>query len=125
MDKIEGFFDRGVLHPGHPPIVDFVTLATSSKTLKAGTVLTNSENGFVPADADDEDIPTAVLLEDVAAHSAETVQAQAVIHGMVVRSRLLDFSGEEEADASDTLAAKLPAAGIYLTQAGWSESNFR
>ncbi len=124
MEKIEAFFDRGVLHPGHPPIVDFVTLATSSKALKAGTVLTNGENGFVPAGADDADIPTAVLLEDVAAHASETVQAQAVVHGMVVKSRLLDFSDTTEAAASDTLAAKLPAAGIYLTQALWSESKF-
>lgn len=122
MEKIEVFFDRGVLHPGHPPIVDFVTLATSSKTLKAGTVLKSGEGGLAPAG--DDDTPSAVLLEDVAAHASETVQAQAVVHGMVVKSRLLDFSDTEEAAASDTLAAKLPAAGIYLTQAGWSESKF-
>lgn len=122
MDKIERFFDRGVLHPGHPPIVDFVTLATSSKTLKAGTVLKSGEGGFAPAG--DSDTPSAVLLEDVAAHASETVQAQAVVHGMVVKSRLLDFSDETEVAASDTLASKLPASGIYLTQAVWSESKF-
>ena len=122
MEKIEAFFDRGVLHPGHPPIVDFVTLATSSKALKAGTVLKSGEGGLAPAG--DSDTPCAVLLEDVAAHASETVQAQAVVHGMVVKSRLLDFSDTEEAAASNTLAAKLPAAGIYLTQAGWSESKF-
>ncbi len=122
MEKVEEFFDRGVLHAGHPPIVDFVTLATSSKALKAGTVLKAGVSGFAPAG--DSDTPTAVLLEDVDAHTTETVQASAVVHGLVVRSRLLDFSDSTEAAASDTLAAKLPAAGIYLTQAGWSETNF-
>ena len=34
------------------------------------------------------------------------------------------ISGEEEAAASDDLAAKLPAAGIYLAQAGWDSSKF-
>jgi hypothetical protein len=122
MEKVEEFFDRGVLHAGHPPIVDFVTLATSSKDLKAGTVLKAGVSGFAPAG--DSDTPTAVLLEDVDAHTTETVQASAVVHGLVVRSRLLDFSDSTEAAASDTLASKLPAAGIYLTQAGWSETNF-
>lgn len=120
--KVEEFFDRGVLHAGHPPIVDFVTLATSSKDLKSGTVLKAGVSGFAPAG--DSDTPTAVLLEDVDAHTTETVQASAVVHGLVVRSRLLDFSASTEAAASATLAAKLPAAGIYLTQAGWSETNF-
>ena len=122
MEKVEEFFDRGVLYAGHPPIVDFVTLATSSKVLKAGTVLKAGVSGFAPAG--DSDTPTAVLLEDVDAHTTETVQASAVVHSLVVRSRLLDFSDSTEAAASDTLAAKLPAAGIYLTQAGWSETNF-
>lgn len=120
--KVEEFFDRGVLHTGHPPIVDFATLATSSKNLKAGTVLKNGEGGLAPAG--DSDTPCAVLLEDVDAHASETVQATVVVHGLVVRSRLLDFSSSTEAAASDTLAAKLPACGIYLTQSGWTESKF-
>lgn len=123
MDKIENLFDRGVLHPGHPPIVDFAELAASEKDLKAGTVLANGEDGYEPASASGQALPTAVLLEDVAAHE-DAVRARVAVHGMVVRSRLLDFSGEVEAVASDALAAKLPAAGIYLAQAGWDSSNF-
>lgn len=122
--KVEEFFDRGVLHTGHPPIVDFATLATSSKNLKAGTVLKSGEGGLAPAG--DSDTPCAVLLVDVPAHSSEaTTGVPVVVHGLVVRSRLLDFSSSDEAAASDTLTAKLPASGIYLTQGGWSESNFK
>ena len=122
--KVEEFFDRGVLHTGHPPIVDFATLATSSKNLKAGTVLKSGEGGLAPAG--DSDTPCAVLLVDVPAHSSEaTTGVPVVVHGLVVRSRLLDYSSSVEAAASDTLATKLPASGIYLTQGGWSESNFK
>ena len=124
MEKVEAFFDRGVLHAGHPPIVDYVTLATSSKNLKAGTVLKSGAGGYSPAG--DSNTPAAVLLVDVPAHSGEaTTGVPVVVHGLVVRSRLLDFSSSDEATASDTLSAKLPAAGIYLVQGGWSESNFR
>ena len=123
MEKVEEFFDRGVLHSGHPPIVDYVTLAASGKDLKAGTVLKNGANGFAPAGG--SDTPAGVLLADVPAHEEDAVSGVPVaVHGLVVRSRLLDFSSSAEAAASDALAAKLPAAGIYLTQAGWSESNF-
>ena len=63
MEKVEEFFDRGVLHAGHPPIVDYATLATSSKNLKAGTVLKSASGGLAPAG--DSDTPCAVLLADV------------------------------------------------------------
>lgn len=123
MEKVEEFFDRGVLHAGHPPIVDYATLATSSKNLKAGTVLKSASGGLAPAG--DSDTPCAVLLADVPAHASEaTTGVPVVVHGLVVKSRLLDFSSSAEAVASETLSAKLPAAGIYLVQGGWSESNF-
>lgn len=124
MEKVEEFFDRGVLHAGHPPIVDYATLAATSKNLKAGTVLKSGFGGYSPAG--DSNTPAAVLLADVPAHASEaTTGVPVVVHGLVVRSRLLDFSSSEEAAASDTLAEKLPAAGIYLVQGGWSESNFK
>lgn len=123
MEKVEEFFDRGVLHAGHPPIVDYATLAATSKNLKAGTVLKSASGGLTPAG--DSNTPCAVLLADVPAHASEaTTGVPVVVHGLVVRSRLLDFSSSEEAAASDTLAEKLPATGIYLVQGGWSESNF-
>lgn len=124
MEKVEAFFDRGVLHPGHPPIVDYATLATSNKDLKAGTVLKSASGGLAPAG--DSDTPCAVLLADVPKHSSEaTTGVPVAVHGLVVKSRLLDYSSSSEAAASDTLCAKLPAAGIYLVQGGWSESNFK
>ena len=124
MEKVEEFFDRGVLHAGHPPIVDYATLAATSKNLKAGTVLKSASGGLAPAG--DSNTPCAVLLADVPAHASEaTTGVPVVVHGLVVRSRLLDFSSSEEAAAGDTLAEKLPAAGIYLVQGGWSESNFK
>lgn len=123
MEKVEEFFDRGVLHAGHPPIVDYATLAASGKDLKAGTVLKAASGGLAPAG--NSDTPCAVLLEDVPAHSSEAVTGvPVVVHGLVVKSRLLNFSDTEEEAAEDTLTAKLPACGIYLTQAGWSETNF-
>ena len=122
VTSVEQYFDRGVLTTEHPPVIDFVPLATTSKDLKAGTVLVSGDNGYEPCA--EKGTPGAVLLEDVAAHEDETVQAAVCVHGVVVRSRLLDYSGDEEADASDTLTAKLPAIGIYLAQSGWTESNF-
>lgn len=119
---IENYFDRGVLSAGHPPVVDHLTLAATSKSLKAGTVLATGTDGYAPCSG--ERTPAAVLLEDVAAHESSAAQAAAVVHGQVVRSRLLDYSGDSETEASDALAAKLPATGIYLAQGGWSESNF-
>lgn len=119
---LEIYFDRGVLSSAHPPIIDRVTLAASTKGLKAGTILKSGDDGYEPAAS--ADTPAAVLLEDVAAHSSATATAAAVVHGVVVSSRLLDHSDTVAADAGDTLKAKLPAAGIYLTQAVWSESNF-
>ena len=118
----ETYFERGVLDAAHPPIIDQVTLAVNSKDLKAGTVLKSGTNGYEPAG--DSDTPVAVLMEDVAAHASETAYAAILVHGVVVSSRLLDFSGESETSASETLKAKLPTAGIYLTQVVWSESNF-
>ena len=124
MEKVEAFFDRGVLHAGHPPIVDYATLAATSKNLKAGTVLKSGNDGYEPAG--NSDTPTAVLLADVPAHATEATEGvPVVVHGMVVKSRLLNYASSSEAAASDTLTAKLPASGIYLVQDGWSESNFR
>ncbi len=121
--KVEEFFDRGVLHSGHPPIVDFVTMAASAKNLKAGTILKKGESGYAPAG--DSDTPAAVLLEDVDAHASAAVdKVPVVVHGLVVKSRLLDYSDAEEAAASDELCDQLPGVGIYLAQAGWSETKF-
>lgn len=122
MDKYENFFDRGVVHPEHPPVIERGTFGSLAKDLKAGTVLKLTSGKYAPAG--DSDTPAAVLLEDVAQHT-DDVQAPVLRHGVAVRSRLLNYANASEAAASDTLAGKLPAAGIYLTRGTWTDSNFQ
>lgn len=121
MEKYEDFFDRGVVHPGHPPVIEHGVFGALTKNLKAGTVLKLTSGKFAPAG--DSDTPAGVLLEDVAEHEGD-VTAFVLRHGIAVRSRLLNYANGSETAASDTLAGKLPAAGIYLTQGGWTDSNF-
>ena len=109
--------DRGVLHPMHPAVADALILG-AGKALKAGTVLKDGASGALPAA--DADAPVYVLLEDVAAASNPR-PARCVRHGTVVRARLIDASGTNDETASDTLVAKLPAAGIYPVQ-DWDET---
>ncbi len=120
--KYEDMFDRGVLDPSHPPVVEVGTLGTSKKNLKAGTVLKVTTKKYEPAG--DSDTPVAVLLEDVPSHT-DDVTAFVLRHGVAVRSRLLNYATGSETAASDTLADKLPSVGIYLSQGGWKESDFK
>ena len=91
----------------------------SGSALKAGTILKLSSGKYSGASA--SDAPAAVLAQDVEAHAGGTVNARVLLHGIAVSSRLL--TGAQES-ADDTLKNKLPATGIYLTQAVWDESNF-
>lgn len=121
MENLQEYFDRGVLHPGHPPVLEPGTFGQLDRALSAGTVLKLSGGKWEPAA--EADTPAGVLLEDVAAHT-EDVRAFVLRHGIAVRSRLTDGSAAAEKAASDTLAGKLPACGIYLTQGGWTDSDF-
>lgn len=118
MEKIETNLDRGIVSPSHPPIIGVVALAASESTLKAGTVLKLSDKEYEPCDANDT--PKAVLVQDVEKHD-EAVNARVLMHGTVVESRLLGSDGNA---AGETLKGKLSAAGIYMVQAEWDESNF-
>lgn len=120
--KYEEMFDRGVLDPAHPPVVEVGTLGSSTKNLKAGTVLKVTTKKYEPAG--DSDTPAGVLLEDVAKHEGD-VTAFVLRHGVAVRSRLLNYATDSETAASDTLADKLPSVGIYMSQGGWKESDFK
>ncbi len=121
MTKVlEDYFDRGVLHPGHPPVIELGTFGTADTGLKAGTVLKLTDGVY--AAAAEADTPCAVLLEDVEAHTGNVLSG-VLRHGIVVRSRLIDASAAEAA-ASDTLVNKLASAGIYLSQGGWTDSIF-
>ena len=111
--------DRGVIDPSHPPIIGVVVMDASSSALKAGTILKLSSGKY--SGASDSDDPAAVLVQDVEAHANGTVNARVLLHGLAVSSRLLTGA---QASATDTLKNKLPATGIYLTQAVWDESNF-
>lgn len=117
--KVEEFFDRGVLHTGHPPIIGVVKLAATGSALKAGTVLKISSGAY--AAAGNSDTPAAVLLEDVSEHASAAVNGRVLFHGLAVESRLLNASQEAP---NSTLLGKLPGIGIYLTQAGWTDSKF-
>lgn len=120
MEKtFEQEFDRGVVNPSHPPIIEVVDMAAASADLKAGTILSAS-NGVYSA-AGNSAAPAAVLVEDVPKHPDGTAKARAMLHGIAVGSRLLNASQEAP---NDTLKVKLQQAGIYVTQAVWDESNY-
>lgn len=119
IETLETNLDRGVVSPSHPPIIGVVEMAASSSALKAGTILKLSSGKY--SGASDSDDPAAVLAQDVEAHADRTVNARVLLHGLAVSSRLLTGA---QAAAGDTLINKLPATGIYLTQAVWDESNF-
>ena len=124
MNQVTEVNDRGIVDPSHPPIIDSAVLTASSKSLKAGTVLkfTSNAETFEPAGANDT--PACVLMDDVEAHASEEVNARVLRHGLVVKSRLLNYASTSEVAAGDTLINKLPAVGIYPTSGVWNESNF-
>lgn len=122
MKEMQEHFDRGVVHPGHPPVIMMGQMKAETKSLKAGTVLGLADGVYSAVGSGGT--PAAVLLEDVEAHT-EVVTAEILRHGMVVRSRLLDHSTAAEAVADDALAGKLAAAGLYPVQGGWTDSNYR
>jgi hypothetical protein len=111
--------DRGVIHPGHPPIIAAVLIA-AGKNYKAGTLLKDGAAGAVASAAEvieSDPAPaeqaTAVLVEDV--DTADGARpARCLRHGMVVRSRLLN--GASGAAASDAMADTLTVRGIYPAQ---------
>ena len=121
----EIYLDRGVLHPGHPPMIAHGVMAVSTKELNAGTILSLSNGEYSPCGSSGN--PAGILLEDVAVHNASdgTITAPILKHGMVVESRLLDHSGSAEATPNATLVNKLSGVGIFPCQAGWTSSNFQ
>lgn len=118
MEKIETNIE-GVVNPSHPPIIGVVELAATGSALKAGTILKISSGAY--AAAGNSDTPAAVLLEDVSEHASAAWHGRALFHGLAVESRLLNASQEAP---NSTLLGKLPGIGIYLTQAGWTDSKF-
>jgi hypothetical protein len=101
-----------VVHPGHPPIIDTGLLADNEAKFKAGTVLKMDANGKLLAAAP-ADTPVAVLTKDSDGKNAEVL---VLWHGAVVFGRLLDASGANPVAATEALANKLRAAGIYPLQ---------
>jgi hypothetical protein len=117
--------DRGVVHPGHSPVLDTIVLTDATKKYKAGTILRLSTQvvgedtvklttfqAAAPSDtlAAGE---ACVLVQDSDGQSPE---CQGLFHGMVVAGRLLDHSGASAVKANATLINKLPPLGIHLTQ---------
>ena len=87
--------DRGVIHPGHPPVIGAVLIA-AGKTYKAGTLLKNAAAGAVASAAEvtgASPVPAEqaelVLVEDVDTAGGAR-PARCLMHGMAVRARLLD-----------------------------------
>ncbi|MBR0100162.1 MAG: hypothetical protein IJP90_10690 [Treponema sp.] len=120
MEKTEYYFDRGVLHPGHPPIFDFAKV-TANRDIKAGTILKRAADETYSV-AGANDTPAGILLDDLKSGSQDIVRI--VRHGMVVKSRLINASGANDSEPTTAMLNKLPPEGIYLAQAGWADSNF-
>ena len=102
----------GVVHPGHPAIIDTGLLADKTRKYKAGTILKADSSGKLAAAGAGDD-PIAVLTEDSDGENAEVL---VMWHGMVVQGRLLDSSGSQPIAASEALAFNLRQAGIYPVQ---------
>jgi hypothetical protein len=113
--------DRGVIHPGHPPVIDSALIA-AGKTYRAGTLLKSAPGGAAasaaevtggsPEPAEQADL---ILVEDIDT-TAGARPARCLRHGMVVRARLLDGTGSIPAAASEAMTALLPNRGIYPVQ---------
>ncbi|MDR2020521.1 MAG: hypothetical protein LBQ14_07130 [Treponema sp.] len=118
--------DRGVVLPDHPPIVDSVLIA-AGKTYQAGTLLKYASGGAVASadatagqNATPADQVDAVLLEDIDTTGAAK-PARVLLHGLVVRARLLNGTGGSPVPASDAMADTLKNRGIYPLQS-WDRS---
>jgi hypothetical protein len=118
--------DRGVVHPGHPPVIESVVIA-AEKTYQAGTLLKYASGGALAAAKEvtggspvPADQPDCVLAEDVDT-TGGAKPALCLLHGMAVRSRLLCSTAAPE-PASDALVEKLSARGIYAVQGGFDFS---
>jgi len=117
MADIELNFDRGVILPGHPPVITGGKVS-SATALKAGTVLKISDGVY--AAAGNSDTPVAVLAEDHEGN-ASAQKRLVCVHGVVAQSRLLNSSQEAP---NSTLLGKLADTGLYLEQGGWDSSDY-
>jgi hypothetical protein len=118
--------DRGVVLPDHPPVIDSVLIA-AGKTYQAGTLLKYASGGAVASadattgqNATPADQADAVLLEDIDTTGAAK-PARVLLHGLVVRARLLNGTGGSPVPASDAMADTLKNRGIYPLQS-WDRS---
>jgi hypothetical protein len=118
--------DRGVLLPGHPPVIDSVLIA-AGKAYQAGTLLKYAAGGAVASEdevkgegAAPAEQADAVLIEDIDTTDAAK-PARILLHGMAVRARLLNGTGSSPAVASDVMVDTLKNRGIYALQA-WDRS---
>ena len=109
--------DRGVIHPGHPPIIESHVIKSGQGKLRAGCVL-SAGTGDGAVLAVDADQPTLVLIQDVDTNDStqDKIIARCMMHGPCVRARLLSTAGDTPTVASDTLVSKLPLRGIYPVQ---------
>jgi hypothetical protein len=113
--------DRGVIHPGHPPVIGAIPVAGGKKYL-AGTLLKHAAGGAVPpADEVTGGTPAPaeqaelVLVQDVdTTGGAKT--ALCLLHGIVVSARLINAAGASGVPASAALIKTLSARGIYPLQ---------
>ena len=117
MADVELNFDRGVIMSAHPPIITGAKVS-SATDIKAGTVLKVSDGVY--AAAGNSDTPVAVLAEDHKGN-ASAQNRLICLHGVVVKSRLLNSSQEAP---NSTLLGKLADTGLYLEQGGWDESDY-
>ncbi|MDR0455848.1 MAG: hypothetical protein LBH20_04085 [Treponema sp.] len=118
--NVPGKKNAGVVHPGHPAIIDTGLLADKTKKYKAGTILKADANGKLAAAATNDD-PIAVLTADSDGENAEVL---VLWHGMVVLGRLLNSSGATPVEAGEAMAFNLRAAGIYPIQS-WAKIDKR
>ncbi|MDR0878942.1 MAG: hypothetical protein LBN21_12910 [Treponema sp.] len=123
MEKIQEIVgDRGVVHPGHPPIVGSPLIA-AGHTYQAGTLLKAAADGYVAArdavtgeGAAPADQADCVLIQDTDTTDGAK-PGLCLHHGMVVLARLLNsFGSGDPVPAGDAMIATLVNRGIYAVQ---------
>jgi hypothetical protein len=113
--------DRGVIHPGHPPVIEAVLIA-AGRQYRSGTLFKSGASGAVPpADEVTSGTPAPaeqaelVLVEDIDTTGGAKL-GLCLRHGMAVRARLINAAGGTDVTASDALVKTLPVRGIYPVQ---------
>lgn len=109
--KTENITEDQVVDLTHPPVIVGCTFAAGSDVFEAGTIVAKDANGaYVAYDASASDTtktPVGVLDEKI--DTAKQTVARVLLHGTVIRDRVVTAAGAATQEDIDALAT----AGVY------------